>query len=283
MKKYLLAPFFILLFTFYTLPARADWLIDRSGSLVQVDGTVLGEEDSAVAVTTEVKEESVETQEKEKKQREHYRQNLERQIEARKKVQERTGQTATYEVKSEANKLRIKQEIKNREGKTLEKREIELKPKESLRVEGENGEHTRINSVRDGMLEVAKEKIKTRSEMEVKVDEKNEILVTLPNGKEREVKLPDQALTRLVENGVISKIEGDDNAYELVTGSNGEPVYKVDGQVEKKLFGLFKLKFAQKIEVAASSEGDNTQEVGDVVNTESRETGWRRFLERLSR
>lgn len=262
MKKLLLFSITLLLLypLTFALPVRADWLIDRSGTIVKLDPMVLGDDDV----------------------REVSKQNLERQVETRKKIQEKTGNKSEVELRTQEGKFKLKQEIKDQGGRLIKKQEIEIKNDESLHVEQEDGETVRVNAKQDGRMELVKNRLKTTSDFELKVGEKNEISVTLPNGKTKEVALPDKALERLVANGVI-KQEGEESNYTLIAGKNGDPIYQVEGQVEKKLLGLFKLKFAQKLEVAASASEDGTVEAGDVVESTSQETSpWRRFLERMS-
>lgn len=302
MNKYII----FLLSTFYFLlptPVRADWFLDRSGTLVQIDGAILGDDDTVDSTENEDEVESEDkstedrvdtspnpsTQRQFESQREAAKQHqeksrelLKQQTEARLKSQETNGRKSEVEIKTEAGKFKLKQEIKDARGKLIKKQEIDIKDGESLHVEEENGKTVRIDSLKDGRLEMVKDRLKTKSDLNLKVGEKNEISVTLPNGKTKEVSLPDKALERLVANGVISQNAEEENNYTLIAGQNGDPVYQVEGVVEKKLLGLFKLKFAQKMEVAATQSDDGTVAAGDVVNSESRETGWRRLLYRLS-
>lgn len=257
----------------FALPVRADWLLDRSGTLVQIEGDILGDDDAR----GEAKEELKQRQEKS-------RETLKNQIEVRKTIQEKTGNKSRVELESEMGQLKLKQEIKDEKGKLIRKQEVELKSGDALHVEQEDGETVRVDARKDGRLEMVKNRVKTNSDLDLQVGEKNEISVTLPNGKTKEIALPDKALERLVANGVIASSEGgSESQYELIAGKNGEPVYRVEGQVEKKLLGLFKLKFAQKLSVAAGSSDDGTLAAGDIVESESQETSpWRRFLERMS-
>lgn len=284
------------LFPLFSSPAKADWLLDRSGALLKVDGYVLGDDDS-VKSEVEIEQETSEQNETEKNRMEQAREmvkdrqevlqeaakkKLETQIEARKKIQEKIGTKSQVEIRSEGDQLKIKQEIRDRNENLVKKQEIEVKGSERFVVEGEDKSRIEINAIKDGQLELQKNNFRVRSEMDLKVGEKNEISVTLPNGKVREIELPDKALTNLVNKGIIVQSEGDDD-YELKTGVNGELVYAVQGTVEKKLLGLFKLKFAQKMEVAASTSDDGAVATGDVLQAESQEVSpWRRFLERLS-
>ncbi|MFH2085645.1 MAG: hypothetical protein ABII21_02595 [bacterium] len=249
--------------------AHADWLIDRSGTLVQINGSVLGDETPDTTNTTA-------------------RQKLEQQTSQRASIQAKTGQTSTLDLHTGNGKLELNQEIRPTTGPAVRRPPLAIKEGESLYVEQEDGVKARINATKDGRMELTKNRIKTNSEFQFKVGEKNEISVTLPNGKEREVTLPDQALANLISRGILTATDGVGGTtdYELTAGTNGEPVYPVEGKVEKKLFGLpfLKYQFAQKLEVAASTSEDGTIQAGDIVESQSQETSpWRRLLERLSR
>lgn len=270
------------IFAFSASQVQADWFLDRSGTLTRIDGFVLGDDDTTQEdiKTTETRNES--DKNRIEREREQAKQKLETQVEARKKLQERTGNTSEVKVRSEDDRLKLKQEIRNKNGQVIRKQEIEIKDGEELKVEQRDGENVSINAVKDGRIELIKDRIRTNSDLELKVDDKNEISVTLPNGKTREVDLPDKALENLVSKGVIVQTEGEDT-YELVTGKSGEPVYQVEGKVEKRLLGLFKLKFAHKLEVAAGTSAEDGIVPGDILDTQSQETSpWRKFLERIS-
>lgn len=285
-KTFLILLIALFLSPFFATPARADWLLDRSGTLVKVEGSVLGDDDVVqVEMPTEKNrmEQAKElVKERQESVREAAKKKLETQIEARKKIQEKAGTRSQVEIKNEENRLKIKQEIIDKNENLVRRQEIEVKEGERFMVEGENKERVEINAIKDGRLEIAKDRIKTNADMELKVGDKNEISVTLPNGKTREVELPDRALENLVSKGVIVQTEGE-NTYELKANANGQPVYPAKAQVEKKLFGLLKMKFNQNIEVAAGDSEDGVVKTGDIVQTESLETSpWRRLLERLS-
>jgi hypothetical protein len=270
----------------FATPVKADWLLDRSGALVKVEGYVLGDDDSVEAVETVEKNRMEQAKDLVKDRqdavREAAKKKLETQIEARKKIQEKVGTRSEVDIKNEENRLKIKQEIRDKNENIIRTQEIKVKEGERFMVEGENKERLEINAIKDGRLEMAKDRIKANSDLDLKVGEKNEISVTLPNGKVREVQLPDKALENLVSKGIIVQGEGE-NAYELKANEKGQPVYPAKAQVEKKLFGLLKMKFNQNIEVAAGDSEDGVVKTGDIVQTESLETSpWRRLLERLS-
>lgn len=305
--------------SFATPKAFASWLIDRSGTLIRVDGTVLGEEVETVTEPTEAgtpapsllasptsptalregnHESNTSRSAAAKKALELKQEQLKKQTEIRKKLQEKTGQTSNFELGSKEGKLILKQDLRDAKGKLLKTQETDLHD-EPLHVEQQDGSTVQISEVKDETetkdtresgqaerqkrLEIIQNKITTRTDFALKIGEKNDISVTLPNGKTKEISLPDQALAHLTEKGILTQTDGSN--YELTAGKNGDPVYVADGQVEKKFLGIpfLKLKFAQKMEVAATTSDDGTTQSGDVVDTTSQETSpWRRFLERLS-
>jgi hypothetical protein len=273
----------LMLSPFFAAPAKADWLLDRSGTLVKVEGYVLGDDDSVEFTEKNRMEQAKElVKDRQEAVREAAKKRLENQIETRKKIQEKNGTRSEVEIKNEENRLKIKQEIRDKNENLVRTQEIEVKEGERFMIEGENKEHLEINALKEGRLEIAKDRIKANSDLDLKVGEKNEISVTLPNGKVREIQLPDKALENLVSKGIIVQGEGE-NAYELKANEKGQPIYPAKAQVEKKLFGLLKMKFNQNIEVAAGDSEDGAVKTGDIVQTESLETSpWRRLLERLS-
>lgn len=299
--------------------AFAAWLIDGSGTLIRLDGAILGDDNSTGRTQIEAKDEiedededgiddedeneaddddddsslseaakrQMEQQREAAKQRlESSRELLKKQIEIRKTLQEKSGQKSQFEIRTENGKIKIKQELRDSSGRLIRKTETDLED-DSLHVEQETGEELRINAV-DDHLELVRNRIKATSNLELKVGEKNDISVTLPNGKTREISIPDKALENLINNGVITPTQDASGSatYQLTAGKNGEPVYLADGVVEKKILGIpfLKLKFAQKLEVAASDSDDGAVLAGEILDAQSQETNFLlRFLERISR
>lgn len=317
----------------YNAPSvLADWLIDRSGALVKVDGTVLGdnsgsdssnsgssgsddstsdsvgdESEASPSLTpspttsnTEVhtssrpeerknaaitKLEMAKRVELEKKQR-----LLNTQIEARKKLQEKNDTHTTSEIKRKDGATLIHQELSDKKGELIKAQEVKLEAGESLHVEQENRrgeiEKIKIDAIKDGGLELTKNNLKTHSDLELKIGEKNEISVTLPNGKTREISLPDKALERLVSNGIIAPLTDTDSPtdYELSTGKSGEPVYSVKDAIVEKQWGPFKFKTHANVEVAASDNEESGTTTGDVVSEEITDKNpFVRFFARLAK
>lgn len=302
----------------YSAPSvMADWLIDSSGTLLRISPSVLGDSDNSgsdddsddmdddsdedEAETPEpsssensgkrteaqerVREQAKQQNELAKKQVEREREALKKQAEVRKENLKKSGNTNEFRIKSEDGKIKVENELRDAKGNLLRRSNTQIDDeKERLGIMGEDGKIMEIKEVAEKRLEIMKERIKTKSELDLVVGEKNEISVTLPNGNVREVKLPDVALAKLVENGVITPTEGEEGEYVLTAGQNGEPIFSgVNGEVEKSFLG-FKLKFKQKLDVAASDSEDGTVKAGDVVASTSQETSaWRKFLERFAR
>ncbi len=230
-----------------------------------------------------LREQAKQKQEQDKKQAEREREALKKQAEARKELLKKSGNKNEFRIKSEDGKIKVESELKDANGNLIRRTKTEIEDdKERFGIMDEDGKIMEIQEVGEDRLEIMRERIKTKSELELKIGEKNEISVTLPNGKVREVKLPDVALAKLVENGVITETEGEEGSYVLTAGANGEPIFSgVSGEVEKSFLGL-KFKFKQKFDVAASDSEDGTVKAGDIIEAKSQETGWRAFLERFA-
>ncbi|MBP9702071.1 hypothetical protein KBD69_00140 [Candidatus Woesebacteria bacterium] len=274
----------LVMFSILALPARADYLYDRSGTLVSIDGSVLGEDDSTVAVEDES------DNKREEQKREQAKKTLEREVEARKKMNDKNETKSRLEVRSEDGKFKLKQEIKDKTGRVINK-EVELKEGESLHVENERGERTEIKPMvmdrieerqenreerkedrvenREQKLELIKEKVKARTDFDLSVNEDNELIVTKPDGSSRVLTvLPDQAVAKLQEKGILVE----DETPELTENEDGQAVYKVSQEAERRILG-FAIKFKRDSEVSA--------ETGE-VETKSGETNpVKRFLERF--
>ena len=293
----------LVMFSILALPARADYLYDRSGTLISVDGSVLGDDDAKDEVENESEDnESVSASpsptssrsesdiKREEQKREQAKKTLEREVEARKKMNDKNETKSRLEVRSEDGKFKLKQEIKDKNGRMINK-EVELKEGESLHIEDENGERTEIKpgimelkeerqenreerkeervENREQKLELIKEKVKARTDFDLSVNEDNELIVTKPDGSSRVlIVLPDQAVAKLQEQGIL--VEGE--TPELTENEDGQAVYKVSQEAERRILG-FAIKFKRDSEVSA--------ETGE-VETKSGETNpVKRFLERF--
>lgn len=279
----------------YSAPqAFADWLIDRSGTIIQLDPIVLGDDDvqevevegssnASEAQREQLKQQAEVKREAQKTQREESRelakQKLERKIELNERVNKNVKNK--YEISTKDGDLKVKQKTKLRNGQETET-EIEFEENETLHIDQENGESVDIEASNNrGELKITKAKFEGRTRLPISVNENNELTVTRPDGTTKIVTvLPDVAVAKMIERGILTNSGSVDNPstenVELTTSESGEPVYVVRQEVAKKFLGLLKMKFKSETEVSATD--------AESVTTNSVETNpWRRFLESLAR
>lgn len=268
LRKHLLThfSFLICLLSFFSVTplARADWLIDKSGTLVEVEGFILGDEDPT-RPTEDIPERSME------RAREIEKKRLETATEARIKALETRRETIKSRVEAEDGQIRVRQEVKSADGKVVRTNRTDIIPQQRLRVEGEDGGLTEINAVEGNKLEIIRDRIKARTDHPLTIGDNNELIVTRPDGSEKVVTiLPDTAADNLRSRGLEPVSE------EIELEVEGEtPVYKFETEQTKRFLGLFKFVAKQRAQVSA--------ETGELVGTESLETSpLRRLLERFS-
>ncbi len=281
--------------------ASADWLIDRSGTLIKLDPLVLGDSDEQNSEdnTEEHKQEESKSEEKssdrggENKPSEAEKRAIEQRKEIEQKVQEKARERAkeklestikTNEIRANKNRLeteseievedgrlKIKQKTKDAMGKETET-QLELGDGEELQVESRRGdikEKFHLNPGQDGSVEIEHGATRVHSKLPITVNADNELVVTRPDGTQRTLTvLPDQAMLKLRENSLAST---DDELPDLEE-ENGESVYKINAQKEKRVLGLFK--------VALKTRATLSAETGDLLRTEF--SGFDRFLNLFS-
>lgn len=295
----------------YSAPqVLADWLIDRSGTLIKLDPMVLGDDDvDEVEIEDSQETEPIETSNPEsssgnnevkEQQRERLKQQAELKRETAKTQKEISRETAKkalerkielnkrlnkdinneFEISASSGELKIKQKTKLPSGQEKEV-ELEMEENESLHVDQEDGDSVEIEAKQPGVLEITKDKFKGQTRLPISVNENNELIVTRPDGTTKTVSvLPDVAIAKMIEKGILissdSSVEPLVENVELTTSNTGEPVYVVKKELSKKFLGLVAMKFQSETEVSATDS--------DSVITSSSETKpWRRFLESLSR
>lgn len=271
---------------------QAAWVIDTSGTLIQVDASVLGDSDEEGAGEPETEQAETEAegtgnreegikrdiktlereQNKLEQQREMAKKKLEKDTEGRKKQLEKNKQNIKTTIENREQKLKVRQETM-REGEQVKETETDLPENETLEIEREDGKKVRIRPVGAGeSLEIQGEKVRTRTNFPIKIGENNELIHVNKDGTERILTvLPDAAKAAMEKNGFTST-EGD---AELEESQDGKPIYKFEAQEEKRVFGFIRRKFKKSVEISA--------ETGEVVNTVSTEnSAFARLLERLS-
>ncbi len=271
--------------------ASATWLIDRSGSLLLLDPLVLGDNDEQEdeAKTDESSRESdkkavEQRQEIEKKLAEQDREKAKQRLESAIKVNEikttKNKLERESEIEVEGDKLKIKQKTRDATGRETET-QLEMGDKEELQLESRSGEAKDkiiMSPGADDSLQIERQDTRVHTKLKVRVNTSNELVVTRPDGTERTLTvLPDQAMVKLREQNILPL----DDRLDTSTGSanlpdleeeNGESVYKINAQKEKRVLGLFKVSLKTRAILSA--------ETGDLLRTEY--TGFDRLLNLFS-
>lgn len=293
---------------------HADWLIDRSGTLVKLDPLVLGDNDEQKTEEIKVEERNEEhkqeeskseqsdnrsgenkpsevekraaeqSREVEKKSQERAREKAKERLESTIKINEIKANKNKFETESEieveGDKLKIKQKTKDASGRETET-ELQLENGEELQVESKDGDETKKFKIRarnDDRLEVEKDGVRVGTKLPISVNENNELVVTRPDGTTKIVAvMPDQALKMLREQNItpddtVTDINGDDTGLPELEEEEGQSVYKIDGEKQEKILGLFKIAYKTKAVVSA--------ETGEIIRTET--SGLDRFLSLFS-
>lgn len=267
----------------YSAPsALADWLIDRSGTLVKLDPRILGEDDVTEEEVKKPESQSVEQksdnkeqekeQEKAKKASEDAKHELEKKIEVN-VVKAKTSNTEKEsEIEVDGNKIKIKQKTKDASGKETET-QMELKDGEELQVESKDGDETEkihISPGEDNSVEIEHGNTSISTKLPISLNADNELVVTKKDGTQKVVTvMPDQALAKLTEENILSN---DSASLPELEEEDGESVYKIDGEKQEKVLGIFKVSFKTKATVSA--------ETGEVLSIEL--TGFDKFLSLFS-
>ena len=149
--------------------------------------------------------------------------------------------------------------------------ENEFKPPEkdvdSIRVR-ESAEKREVEiQARGNELEIKQQNIRARTRFPLSVNDKNELVVTTPNGTKTVTVLPEEAVKEAMRRGVMTSFGGvgqtggtgqtgtaatDKQEVEL-TQENGKLEYKVNGVKEAKLFGFFPVSSSVETHVSAET------------------------------
>lgn len=294
------------------ISVSANWLLDRTGTLIKIDPRILGDDDSQ---GIEVKDEKDDTNddrsddqnddsngsnEKEtpkpasatqneqlKKEQERLKEQIKKNAEVARKASDqaktelekkiqlnkikniKTKMESESEIEVEGNKLKIKQKIKDASGREIEK-QMELKADEELELESQDGDEKKKFKIKasndNSSIEIERDGFKAKSNLPISINENNELVVTRPDGTTKIVViLPDEALSRLKALNITPVVPGskDDTLEDnmpVLEDEDGESVYKLDGQKEERILGLFKVNYKTKATVSA--------ETGEVLKTE---------------
>lgn len=280
----------------------ADWLLDRTGTLIKIDPRILGKDDvkeikieDQKETETEVKSspssssnpESRKEDKEQERVREAAKKNAEiasdkakKELKEKIKINEIRSKTNKIEKESEieveGDKIKIKQKIKDANGKETET-EMQLENGEELQIESKTGDESKKFTLRarqDDSLELEKDGVKVGTKLPISINENNELVVTRPDGTTKVVAvMPDQALKMLREQNItvddsVTDENGDSTGLPELEDEDGQSVYKVDGKKEEKVLGLFKVSYKTKAVISA--------ETGELVRTEL--SGFDRFM-----
>lgn len=298
-KSFVILSLYFILYTAYSIhPAtvRADWLIDRSGSLVRLDPLILGDSDEQESEQVKVEEKSKESKPTEVKPAESESRSVEQKSleKARERAQKNLEQTVRNneinairnklekesEIEVDGNKLKLKQKIKDASGRETETK-LQLENGEELQVESKDGDETKqfkLRARQDDSLEVEQNGVRVSTKLPISLNKNNELVVTRPDGTTKILAvMPDQALKMLREQNItpdetIKDASGDSTGLPELEEEDGQSVYKIDGAKQAKILGLFKTTYKTKAVVSA--------ETGEIIRTEL--SGFDRFLSLFS-
>lgn len=266
-------------------PVSGMWLIDGSGTLVQVESQVLGRqadvrqpatvsgEDGAAPTFETVEPALGDSRQRELDNRqEQVKRTFETQVEARRKQLNNLGQERKSKIEVSGRQLRVKQELRSETGRVVSETETELSESESLSLEHAPGELLEISPGSDGQLEVRGERVRTRTHFPLSIGADNELIITKKDGTEKVVTvLPDAAVARLEQKGFTSVAA----ESELSDTEDGTAVYQLAAEEEKRILGLFRRKFRQSVSVSV--------ETGEILNVAPvASEAWERWLEKFS-
>lgn len=229
---------------------RADWLIDLSGALVEIDGSVLGRGNEVA--TTEALKTTTQTRIKSQD-------SLQQMTQSRLEIQEGAV-------------MQVRQELKNQDGQLVRHNQVDLEPGKKLKIERENGRFFELSADDKGRFEIIDDKLKARTNLPISIGEDNSLIITRPDGTTKTVTiLPDVAADNLRARGLAISKEMELELEDI----DGVAAYRFPVKQEKRFLGLFKRTYNQESVVSA--------ETGEILETVSTETSpLTRFLEALS-
>ena len=176
-----------------------------------------------------------------------------------------TGEETELETKTEN-----KQKIKRQEAREpLELQEPPEPPEDESEDEDEETEVLKIRdredkdeikiNTKNGEFVIDRNRVGAITNFPLSVDSLTNILtVTTPSGEKQVTILPDQAVQNMLFRNVIDRVfsQGADNSASRVKmsqKSDGSLVYEVEGERQKKLFGLMPLKFKKTAVVSVET------------------------------
>ncbi|MBU1085145.1 MAG: hypothetical protein ABIJ43_01210 [Candidatus Beckwithbacteria bacterium] len=270
LKLSMIFVFLLLIFSFVLVgEVRAGWLIDGSGTLVEVDSLALdlGEENEVMIAEMDINDSTdkplVKGVDRAKK--------LNQDTDDRKKQMKYLNQSIQSKIEVEEGRIRVQQEVKNKDGYAWQRKNILLPQSEILNIKRPDGKSMRISVNEENKLEIDGAKLKTKTSSALGIGEDNKLVVTRKDNLDEVINYyPDVAKVKLEEEGikVISENAELDSEKETL-------VYRFETEKKKRLFGIFPFYFKNLTDVST--------ETGEEVESILTETStWRKILSKLS-
>lgn len=209
--------------------------------------------------------------------------------------QSKNGAQQSFQIKTENGKSQVNitqngttLEIKSENGKTqihakkADGTEIELSSEDAVEKLNDALEEKEIEieETDDNELVIRKGDVEAETKVPISVDPvTKELSITTPAGQKTVTILPDQAVANLIANKEITSVTqqstnfGANSSQRIaLTELNNEPVFQVDGVLNKRILGIVPVSFAKTSYVSGTT--------GNVVKTE--ETVINRIVEAFS-
>lgn len=275
--------------------ARADWLIDRTGSLVEIDDVamVYGSPATVAEVgdyvqpltvegvdgntpqTREIPDSGAKRKQVSLEQRAKLQERFEAQVKVREQRLEAVKQKIQSRVQVENGDLVVIQEVKNEKGESVKTTKTPLAKEEKLHIEKENGDILELKANKDNSIELKDGGVvtRTRTNFPVGISEDGNLTITHKDGTSKDVTvLPEAALKNLEAKGFVPTAP-----VELAVDED-EPVYVGEATKVKHFLGIG----IPALEVRLDKILRVSAEDGAVTEDSSRLSAWQRFLDRFS-
>lgn len=129
---------------------------------------------------------------------------------------------------------------------------------EEVRVQLKN--NVQVRSL-DGKFEIEDGEVRAQTSFPLRIDAQSGVMTVVTPAGEREVSvLPQQAVTNLMERGILSRVETNREESVTLRADGQGATYRILGSKSKRLFGLFPIDIQKEIDVSL--------ETGEVVSTQ---------------
>lgn len=261
---------------------QAWWLVDQFGQLIKMDsnGQVLGDEVKNEVRKNESKVETRDIKKEEAKDRieiksgENKREFENKRIKI--KMEQKNGELkmkTKNEITGEETEIETRMEKKEKpesvepQESKEQKEQVEVKDKteqpesgtEIMRIkEREDKNEVKINTKSGGFV-IDRNNVGATTNFPLTVDSQTNILtVTTPSGEKQVTTLPDQAVQNMLSGKVIDTVNGQNTTnssgqVKMTQKTDGSLVYEVEGERQKKLFGLMPMTFKKTAVVSVET------------------------------